>query len=250
MRKVKVGNLQPLDNNYRIELLKGTFIEQQMERAMEFEINVEDECPICHYGIDMSQDLYRNYHDIHSDDLEFNIFTIHCCQHCHNGFVVRHHMRVVDGVIVEESQMLFPSEIKELFNDIEISSISPRFCDIYNQCHIAKNNNLTYLYGMGYRKAIEYLVKDYAIKENPGEQAVIENKTLHNCIVDYFKNSEAKDALLACKWIGNDETHYVNNNTIEELFLCEQLIEDVLHYIRREQRQKRAQQVNLTKGTH
>ena len=62
---------------------------------------------------------------------------------------------------------------------------------------------------MGFRKAIEYLVKDFAISENPNKRSSIEASSLHSCIENYFKDSDARTALLACKWLGNNETHYV-----------------------------------------
>lgn len=73
--------------------------------------------------------------------------------------------------------------------------------------------------------------------------------SLHNRIETYFNDSDAKDALIACKWIGNNETHYKNYNTDEDLQLFEDLIEDTLYYIRREIRHKKAEDINNTKGT-
>ena len=101
---------------------------------------------------------------------------------------------------------------------------------------------------MGFRKSLEYLVKDFAIYENPDDKGKIESISLHECIEKYFKNSDAKTALLAAKWLGNNETHYVNNNNDEAIQLLENLIEDTLGYIHRELRNKKAMQINANKG--
>lgn len=134
-----------------------------------FEVSVENVCPVCNYAIDMEAEQGINYHDLHSvDQKQFNIISIHRCPHCNQGFVVQHKMVAqeqdngVYGVTikyVETSQSTFPA--KSSYKDIkeDIRKISPKFYDVYKQSLIAKNSGLNELYGMGFRKAIEYLVK-------------------------------------------------------------------------------------------
>ena len=89
---------------------------------------------------------------------------------------------------------------------------------------------------MGFRKALERLVKDYSIHIHPEDEEWIKtdrDATLHNCIEKYFRDSDAKTALMACKWLGNNETHYENCNDDEDLQLFEYLIEDTLYSISR-----------------
>lgn len=102
---------------------------------------------------------------------------------------------------------------------------------------------------MGFRKALEKLVTDFAINQNSDNDDKILGMSLHNRIETYFKDSDAKTALMACKWLGNHETHHVNCNTAEDLQLLEDLIEDTLFYIHREIRHKKAEHINNMKGT-
>lgn len=254
MRKIELSNIQALDPNFqqntmRIGRLLGC-------NGLSLEVNSADECPICHFGIDLSQNSWRNYHDIHSSEQKnFNIFSIHICPHCHHGFVIEHHMSVKpnnndedDSVLVEELQMVYPHSTPDLNIDEQIRKISPRFYDIYRQCLIAKNEGLSDLYGMGYRKALEQLVTDFAINKHPDEKEKIFAMSLHNRIERYFRDSDAKTALMACKWLGNNETHYENCNTKEDIVLFEGLIEDTLYYIHRELREEKARSINEAKG--
>lgn len=254
MRKIELSNIQALDPNFqqntmRIGRLLGC-------NGLSLEVNLADECPICHFGIDMSQNSWRNYHDIHSSEQKnFNIFSIHICPHCHRGFVTEHHMSVKpntndedDSILVEESQVVYPHSTPDLNIDEQIRKISPRFYDIYRQCLIAKNECLSDLYGMGYRKALEQLVTDFAINKYPDEKEKILAMSLHNRIESYFRDSDAKTALMACKWLGNNETHYENCNTKEDIVLFEGLIEDTLYYIHRELREEKARSINEAKG--
>lgn len=254
MRKIVLPSIQALDTAFQQNPIGagGLF----GYNGLSLEVNSADECPICHYGIDLSQNSWWNYHDIHSSKQEkFNIFSIHICPHCHSGFVTEHHMGVKpnnngknNSVLIEESQVVYPHSTPDLNIDEQIRKISPRFYDIYRQCLIAKNEGLSDLYGMGFRKALEQLVTDFAINKHPNEKEKILAMSLHNRIESYFRNSDAKTALMACKWLGNNETHYENCNTKEDIVLFEGLIEDTLYYIHRELRNEKAQCINEAKG--
>ncbi|MEK0405122.1 hypothetical protein WNX62_16005, partial [Lactiplantibacillus plantarum] len=58
-------------------------------------------------------------------------------------------------------------KIKEADFPQQISDISPRFVSVYTQSFKAERIGLAELAGMGYRKALEMLVKDYAIHKFP-----------------------------------------------------------------------------------
>lgn len=60
-------------NEYVFGKIWGRFRQNTMGMGYSFvdcgspvEVNSDDECPICHYGIDLSQDAWVNYHDMHS----------------------------------------------------------------------------------------------------------------------------------------------------------------------------------------
>jgi len=251
MRKIEIHHVQALDNNFRQECINEGILGEMQLMYMNFEVQVPNKCPICQIGIDMSMGNNLNYHDMHNDSKTFNIISVHSCPHCHNGFVVMHHMKMRKDDCVETSQSVYPTTASNLQIDEDIRQISPEFYEIYNQCLIAKNYGLNQIYGMGFRKALEKLVKDYSIYIHPEDEEWIRtNKeaTLHKCIEKYFKDSEAKTALMACKWLGNNETHYENCNDEQDLRLFEDLIEDTLYHIHREIRHKQAEHINNTKG--
>lgn len=51
----------------------------------------------------------------------------------------------------------------------EIKRISPRFIKVYEQSMIAEENELDEIDGVGLRKALEILVKDYLIDKSPDD---------------------------------------------------------------------------------
>ena len=246
--------VQPLEQNsgfdYKLILARAA------ENKWEPEVLSDDMCPLCHFGMDLSQYSWRNFHDwSHADQQDFSIFSMYVCPHCHRGFVVVHKMVVSGGcegagecVVREESQAAYPHIVKLSDMDDVVYSVSPKFYDVYQQCLTAKANGLYDLYGMGFRKAVEYLVTDFAIKMRPEENDKIRDMSLHNRIMRYISDDDVRKTLLACKLLGNNEVHYDNSNTSDDMILFEKLIGDVIRYIGRALRQVRVEEINKTKS--
>lgn len=162
-----------LDRNFEIEQQSSDISVRTELNNMEFPIYYKNQCPICYFGLEMSQNVVFSCHNIHSlENNNFHIFTIHFCPHCNNGFLVDHNMECKEGC-EEVSQTIYPYKLANANIDDEIKKISPSFYSIYNQSLTAKELGLTEIYGMGFRKAIEYLVKDYAIKKRPEDSEQI-----------------------------------------------------------------------------
>jgi hypothetical protein len=62
-----------------------------------------------------------------------------------------------------------------------ITEISPNFVDIYNQAIAAETHQLNQLVGIGLRKALEFLVKDFARTENSEKENEIICTPLGKC---------------------------------------------------------------------
>jgi hypothetical protein len=88
-----------------------------------------------------------------------------------------------------------------------------RFIKTYLQSLVSENMGLDEIAGMGYRKAIEYLVKDWAIKNVPTDKEKIEGLWLGQVISNYYEG-DLKEILERATWLGNDQAHY--NKLFEE----------------------------------
>ena len=113
----------------------------------------------------------------------------------------------------------------------EVSQVSPTFVEIYNQALAAEAANLQHLTGIGLRKALEFLVKDFAIKEHPGDQAAIEKTQLGPCIEKYIIDTNVKECAKRAAWLGNDETHYVRKWTDKDVRDLKVLITLTINWI-------------------
>lgn len=88
-----------------------------------------------------------------------------------------------------------------------IRVISPKFYDIYDQAQMAEDLGLKEICGMGYRKALEFLIRDY-MKQMGVDEEKTEKLFLSTCINNYIDDPKIKDAAKRAMWLGNDETHY------------------------------------------
>lgn len=112
-----------------------------------------------------------------------------------------------------------------------------KFIETYLQSLQAENNGLSELAGMGFRKSIEYLVKDWAIKNNPEEKEKIEKLWLGQVISSYYEG-DLKDILERATWLGNDQAHY--NKLFEEydISILKELIDLILVELDRQYKKK------------
>lgn len=91
----------------------------------------------------------------------------------------------------------------------DVLAISPSFLEVYTQALAAESAGLDQITGIGLRKALEFLVKDFAIAQNPKDKEKIEKQRLGTCIKEYLEDPNLKSCAKRAAWLGNDETHYV-----------------------------------------
>lgn len=110
-------------------------------------------------------------------------------------------MYQLDGVApIRASRSTFPETVV---------AISPDFALIHDQALEAESAQLDQLVGIGLRKAVEFLIKDFAIAQNPADADKIRSAQLAQCIAGYVSDPNIKECAKRAAWLGNDETHYV-----------------------------------------
>ena len=134
----------------------------------------------------------------------------------------------------------WPKPIAELKDGNPKEASQPgqtKFIKTYLQSLEAENNGLDEIAGMGYRKAIEYLVKDWAIKTKPEEKVEIEKLWLGQVITNYY-DGDLKEILARATWLGNDQAHY--NKLFEDynISILKELIELIMVELDRQYKKK------------
>lgn len=171
-----------------------------------------DKCPHCHHalaprlvGATISGDSHARGTYI---DVAFKC-TLHDCLRLFIGTYKRTTMqgeRMVHDFRFQKAVPLSfqPPEIQE-----EVKEISPSFENILSQSYAADSMGLDEVAGVGYRKALEFLIKDYCVHRVPEEEGSIKGAFLGAVIDKYVDDANLKACAKRAAWLGNDETHYV-----------------------------------------
>lgn len=186
-------------------------------------------CPFCGV-INIPEYLFLK--NVERSDF-LNVFTQCTNPTCRNMFITQFS---TVGVRKPVFTKILPTALpeKRTFSNI-ISELSPNFCEIYNQAYIAEQTNLMQICDTGYRKSLEFLIKDYLISTLPEDQhEAIKNKFLNNCIRDNISNINIKTVASRAVWLGNDETHYTRKWEDKDINDLKSIIELTLHWIESE----------------
>lgn len=188
-------------------------------------------CPICNTKI---SPLYISG----KSHLDKNTFSLYCeCTSCGKPFIAYFSTLVNEGnsgksnYVAKNIEYLAPIfPYTKIFDD-KISSLSPNFVEIYNQSLSAEVYKLNQIAGMGYRKALEFLVKDYCIYKNPNESENIFKMLLGNCINTYIDDIKIKNLTKVSAWLGNDETHYIRKFEDKDINDLKRFIDTTVYFI-------------------
>jgi hypothetical protein len=116
--------------------------------------------------------------------------------------------------------------------DERIMEVSPRFVRIYNQAAQAEAHGLDELVGIGYRKALEFLIKDYLCHQQPDKQDEIKKtKQLGTVINNFVSDPNVKEIASRTAWLGNDEAHYVREWEDKDIEDLKQLMQLTIFWV-------------------
>lgn len=109
------------------------------------------------------------------------------------------------------------------------------FVSIYGQAHTAEQLSLDQVCGPGYRKALEFLLKDFLIghtfKSDPTKHDDVKKAFLANVIKEQINDSRIKQIAERAVWIGNDETHYVRKWIDKDLQDLKSLVRLTVNFV-------------------
>lgn len=190
------------------------------------QFKISNICPYCH---EKGKQVYLTHTDITHPNIHKNIkmSLVLQCPSC-----MQHHLAMFvvfetpfGGVIAEPLEPELT--LKNLFNyPSQIDKISRQFSEIISQSSKAEQMNLDEIAGIGYRKAIEFLVKDYLkyridnglltkfLDGSPASKDLIDNRKLEGCI-KLIENEDIQNLARYTSWIGNDHTHYIKKLDID-----------------------------------
>lgn len=205
------------------------------EKFQPIEVEEVESCPMCHTGGHPHFEggyIVSNYEATSG----VHLFVILYCTVCKQHFIVKY--SGVSGNF--KLDYTFPSNTKPIVFDEVINNISPQFSVVYNQAKQAEDLGLNELVGIGYRKSLEFLIKDYLIQVQEEDEQTIKSALLGTCI-NKITDTKIQTLARGATWLGNDETHYEKRHPDYDISYIKLFIKTLIEFIVGESAFKEAQ---------
>lgn len=168
------------------------------------ELELVNQCLHCHTFITP----YTSSTHIEADTVYQTFAVAFQCPHCGKYLITAYKYNLGDDPIKTEIIPYIITPNIDLDIPKEITETFPEFTEIYRQSLLGEHYNLNEIIGMGLRKSVEFLIKDFLIRVLKEEKNTIEKLSLDKAI-NMIKDPKIHTLAKAAKIIGNDETHYV-----------------------------------------
>lgn len=187
-----------------------------------------DFCPICNVGV--SADFVVAY----TCSTNFEIDALYVCpkSNCKKMFIATYKRNHLNSSYDIES--LLPRTFEKAALVKEVVEISPQFGEIFSQATQAEAYGLGEIAGVGYRKSLEYLIKDYCTAQQPEKEEDIKKRPIAQVIEAFVSNENVKQCAKRAIWLGNDETHYVRKWEGKDVKDLKLLIQITVNWIQQE----------------
>ena len=200
-------------------------------------VNVDEpnECPRCKHSLKPTI-LHKQL--VLDNNSELSLYVMYLCTHCYEPFICKFSNLAKDEKfsstkLFSSSEMISidPKSFEKKTFDGCIHSLSPDFVTIYNQALEAEHLELDQISGIGYRKSLEFLIKDFLIKHQGIDASKVKPTALGNCINTMIDNPQLKIVASRATWLGNDQTHYEQKYTDNDINDLKRLINLSVHWI-------------------
>lgn len=184
----------------------------------EYEINIDEPRQCMHCNQTGVQNFIAGIITDGNYD-KFNSISLFTCPLCasttiHFSVLRRDSMNFDD--IIHKSIETNPIKKEKLENvSFDLETKFPDFFEIYYQSEKAESENLDQIAGMGYRKALEFLVTDYLLQypvDGASEDWIKNPRTTLGEKISKIPNKRMQTLAKATSFLGNDETHYIRRH--------------------------------------
>jgi hypothetical protein len=208
--------------DFQAQTIEGQAVEVSVSK-------VPDTCPICHFSVEPK---YRGLAHVLKDVYDSLELAFQCPRiKCQHFFISRY--QLYPGWSSRYYQYLASVPFDPLQSDFpeNVEKISPSFCAVANEAQNAEHQGWKLIAGPGYRKALEFLVKDYLCRVRPADLEKIKSTQLGQCIAKFVEDEKIKSVAARAAWLGNDETHYARKWEDKDLEDLKKLVQLTVHWI-------------------
>ncbi|WP_446445597.1 hypothetical protein [Shewanella sp. 1180_01] len=202
-----------------------------MERYLEvnnqkYLVEYPDKCPICHRHSEIP--VMRT--SVEPDRNGVQVVFQCAFSGCKSYFIGYY-----GPISSKELKALKPQRSEVTSIPETIHKLSPSFISIYQEADEASAHGLHQIAGPGYRKAFEFLIKDYAKSLKPNESERIENIFSGNVVNEFITDPRIQSVAKRALWLGNDETHYLKKWVAHDINDLKTLIRLAINWVEIEQ---------------
>lgn len=201
------------------------------EKPIKFDLDIPETCPHCRRRITPA--LTYVAANCSDDGHAYTVSAYWNCNGCSEVFCCTYYILggAYDNPHRGRILSTLPPVCDKTFIDPRITAISPRFTELFNQSEEAKARNLTDLAGMGFRKSLEFLLKDSLIALGMEEESKVVGMDLRTAIASFSDNPRLIKAANLARVIGNEYTHYQAKYEGYDLDTLQHLISIALHWL-------------------
>lgn len=214
-------------------MLKTKFQETDKETGIVYEYPVNKQCPICQFpNTPDFKGTFRTFNENNKSNFDSRI-GLFACGSCGKIFSVLYEKPIIDKEYTgKEYARIYSSvtplttvdscytpyqpplpEIRECFDEVHFA----KFREAYKDVCLAESFGIKGLVGMAYRRAVEFLVKDYAVLTNISiTQANGRDENL-KAVIEQIKDERVKAFAASTNVIANDYTHYADHHTDRDI---------------------------------
>jgi len=187
-----------------------------------YPVEFPDKCPICHHHGEIS--VIRTFREPNNTGVQV---VFQCafsgCKSFFIGYYGPPTQKELKTLKPQKPELTgFPEIIKE---------VSPSFVTIYEEAEEAFHLGLHQIAGPGFRKAFEFLIKDYAKSIRPDEKDRIEKMFSGKVVDEFISDPRIQAVAKRALWLGNDETHYLKKWDKHDINDLQTLIKLTLNWI-------------------
>ncbi|MDT7850162.1 DUF4145 domain-containing protein [Methylophilus sp. VKM B-3414] len=194
-----------------------------------YEIDCPDKCPICHH--------HSEIHLFKADET-FNKTEVQVVFQCVYSGCKSYFIGYYGPKGQAELKTLKPIKPNPTAFPEDISRLSPTFISVFREAEEALHQGLPQVAGPGYRKAFEFLIKDYAKSLAPEKHEEIEKAFSGSVVSEYVTDPRIQAVAKRTLWLGNDETHYLRKWTTHDMDDLIRLIRLAVNWIEIDQLSK------------
>lgn len=229
--------------------------------SYELPVQLPNCCPLCNKTFGKSiipiisvTNLDRCHNDSSENDItSCEVISIYHCIDCGTVFAVKYEVKsktaslfdiddenydaicnVLGSLPVFQQTTCFSKYIASTFSE---------FVNLYHQSEKAEFSGLSDICGMGYRKALEFLVHSYVRSENTKLPDNFDNLSLSQKIKQFIPDDNIKTLAERAAWLGNDNTHVVKKHVDCSVEDMKQFILAIVSYIDFKQSVKKASKI-------